>query len=406
MKKTKNKKNQCILIAIVAFSFLFSLVNQSHAVYWSDSACQADGGQCEWRLSDCEWGYLGSCYGTRLCCKVTQDTSGADPDPIGAGLGAGGTLENTNTGIGGAAGGTVTPGTSGISATSPPATGTAGTGAASAGARTGSTGGLVPCTDDCTLCHLVLGFKNIYDYLLTLLLVATTLVVVVAGVMYMVSSGNKGMLDKAKAALTYAITAMILALVAWLIINTTLNALGYNNAGNWWTFTCDTTQSAPQASTGAGGSTLPGNTPPSAPGTPGNCGGMSTTVQNQCVLASAALQSMLSCMSGKGATGTITSVTGSTVGGNFEKSKACCGTGNCPHASMTCHYGCGMSDQGYSHAVDVSTSGWSDDQLLKLASIAKECGSGKIWGKKTMGDITYWQGHGTHLHISTGACGH
>ena len=87
---------------------------------------------------------------------------------------------------------------------------------------------------------------------------ATTLVVVVAGVMYMVSSGAKGMIDKAKSALTYALTAMILALVAWLIINATLNALGYNRSGSWWNFQCDTTQTKGPTG-GTGGGTLPGN---------------------------------------------------------------------------------------------------------------------------------------------------
>jgi hypothetical protein len=149
--------------------------------------------------------------------------------------------------------------TAGASPTVPGAAGTgaAGSSAAAFSARTGSTGGLVPCTDDCTLCHLVLGFKNIYDYLLVLLLSATTLVVVVAGVMYMVSSGDKGMIDKAKSALTYALTAMILALVAWLIINATLNALGYNKSGSWYNFTCDTTQTKGPTG-GTGGGTLPG----------------------------------------------------------------------------------------------------------------------------------------------------
>jgi hypothetical protein len=119
---------------------------------------------------------------------------------------------------------------------------------------------LVPCglngAADCTLCHLVIGFKGIYDYLLKLLLAASTMVIVIAGVMYMVSSGNKGMIDKAKSALTYALTAIILSLVAWLIINATLNALGYKNVGNWYTFTCDTTQTPPPAANSSG-ATLP-----------------------------------------------------------------------------------------------------------------------------------------------------
>lgn len=124
---------------------------------------------------------------------------------------------------------------------------------------------LVPCgigagNADCTLCHLVVGFKNIYDYLLYVVLFpATVLVIVIAGIMYMVSSGNKGMLEKAKTAFTYSLAALVLALTAWLIINATLNALGFKNAGSWYNFTCDTTQSKDAGTTGVGGATLPGS---------------------------------------------------------------------------------------------------------------------------------------------------
>jgi len=117
---------------------------------------------------------------------------------------------------------------------------------------------LVPCglngAADCTLCHLIIGFQNIYNYILFYVLFpATFLVIVVAGVMYMVSSGDKGMIEKAKSALTYALTAMILALTAWLIINATLSALGYKKVDNWYTFSCDTTQTvAPTITPGTG----------------------------------------------------------------------------------------------------------------------------------------------------------
>ena len=165
---------------------------------------------------------------------------------------------------------------------------------------------LVPCgldgTANCTLCHLVLGFKNIYDYLLSLLLAATTLVIVVAGVMYMVSSGAKGMIEKAKSAFTYALTAMILALLAWLIINTVLNALGYNKSGSWWTFSCDTTQTQGPTSMGGVGATLPAATPGQNTGTPnGNCGGISTSgnANGQCQYASSRLSSTLDCIKGR-----------------------------------------------------------------------------------------------------------
>lgn len=123
---------------------------------------------------------------------------------------------------------------------------------------------LVPCglgdSADCTLCHLVIGFKNIYEYLLEVLFAATMLVVVIAGIMYLVSSGNKTMMDKAKSALTYAITAVVIALLAWLVINAILNAFGFRHplGGKWYEFTCDTSQSLPQQTTNSGTATLPG----------------------------------------------------------------------------------------------------------------------------------------------------
>ncbi len=105
-------------------------------------------------------------------------------------------------------------------------------------------GGLVPCDQDCTLCHIVVGFKRIFDWLMGLLFVATMLVITISGVFYMVSTGSKSIMDKAKKALTYALTAFVLGMACWLIINIIMIMLGFQNptGGNWWEFTCDTTQ--------------------------------------------------------------------------------------------------------------------------------------------------------------------
>lgn len=113
--------------------------------------------------------------------------------------------------------------------------------------------GLVPCTDECTLCHLVLGIKNIFDFLLKLLLAACLLGITIAGVLYMVSAGSKDLIEKAKKAFTSSIIALVLLLCSWLIVNAVMNALGFNQAGSWSSFTCDTTQTvAPTLATGAG----------------------------------------------------------------------------------------------------------------------------------------------------------
>jgi hypothetical protein len=114
-----------------------------------------------------------------------------------------------------------------------------------ADSATSGTGGLVPCKDNCTLCHLVIGVKNIFDYFLkTVLLPLFTLTIVISGIFYMISTGNKGLIDKAKTALTYSLTGAVIALTAWLLVNAILHAVGYKSVGSWSSFTCDTTQTS------------------------------------------------------------------------------------------------------------------------------------------------------------------
>lgn len=300
MYELMKKRKKILFVTTLFCGIVFFGKNIPTAHAMTSAQCTDAKGSCDLTCWSSDYESLGMCdYGVYNCCrKKLVDTSG-DPDPKGKGnfatgacgssgegtckfsIAIGGTIcgddknigqdicswsysccvPKTNVGVGVTNPTTGNP-TTGASPTTPAGTvaNPSGTGSA-ANAQSVPNGGLVPCglgsAADCTLCHLVLGFKNIYDYLLVLLLSATTLVVVVAGVMYMVSSGDKGMIDKAKSALTYAITAMILALVAWLIINATLSALGYTKVGSWYNFTCDTTQT--QGPTGGmGGGTLPG----------------------------------------------------------------------------------------------------------------------------------------------------
>jgi hypothetical protein len=98
---------------------------------------------------------------------------------------------------------------------------------------------LVPCTDNCNLCDLVLGIKRIFDYLMTLLAIVATLFIVIAGIAYIVSAGNKNLMDWAKKALMYALIGLALYLCSWLIVSSILTAMGYNRTG-WSTFDCET----------------------------------------------------------------------------------------------------------------------------------------------------------------------
>jgi hypothetical protein len=115
--------------------------------------------------------------------------------------------------------------------------------------------GLVPCggpgQSPCTLCHLIIGFEGIFKWLRDILLVVSILFITLSGVIYMVSSGNKGLMDFAKKAISYSLMGFALFLLSWLIVASILTALGYNQAGSWSTFSCDTNQ--------ATGPTMPTN---------------------------------------------------------------------------------------------------------------------------------------------------
>jgi hypothetical protein len=117
-------------------------------------------------------------------------------------------------------------------------------------------GGIVPCgkTAGCTLCHLIIGFERIFKYLVEILFTVTMVFIVVAGVIYMVSGGSKSMMEKAKQAITLALTGFILFLCSWLLIGGVLTALGYKQVGSWWTFDCDTTQTTGPVSSGSSSS--------------------------------------------------------------------------------------------------------------------------------------------------------
>jgi hypothetical protein len=103
--------------------------------------------------------------------------------------------------------------------------------------------------DMCTLCDLIKGMKDIIDYLMKISIGVALLVMAIAGVMYIVSAGDKGLAGKAKAAMTNAAIGFVVIFAAYLIINTTITYIGTrkNNAGvatfgmnitSWGNFDC------------------------------------------------------------------------------------------------------------------------------------------------------------------------
>jgi hypothetical protein len=282
-----------------------------------------------------------------------------------------------------------------------------------------NTGGLVPCKNNCTLCHLIVGFHNIFTFLLGLLITATLLAITGAGVFYMVSTGNKGMMDTAKQALTYALTAFALGLGSWLVVTMILTAFGFNNAGSWWTFTCDATQSQ-GASSVANNVGTPGVSKSAGIGN-GTCGGVGGQT-SLCKYQTKELENLLSCIKGKVAMGDSANskmagyfikpaYAASTISASYLNAESnlqdCAGNGyskdKCIHMRNSCHWG-GTNCAGQINAADLTGS-----DLNAIRQAATACGGFSIYkgtNYRVDGTTSTASDHGSHVHVSPmNSCG-
>lgn len=149
---------------------------------------------------------------------------------------------------------------------------------------TPSSSRLVPCggpvgsnyAEPCTLCHLVVGFHNIVQYGLFWVVTFALVGIFISGVMYIISSGDEGMITKAKGFMKASLIGFVVVAGAWMIVNTTILVLGAKDSTatggtlgigitNWYTFTCNTTTNAgvvsPVAPGGGGASPITGPSP-------------------------------------------------------------------------------------------------------------------------------------------------
>ena len=271
--------------------------------------------------------------------------------------------------------------------------------------------GLVPCgsgaNDPCTLCHLIVGFKGLLDWGMSILIVAAITAIVIAGVIYIVSSGSSGLITMAKGFLTNAIIGFAIMLGAWLIINTTLTLLsvksdknGYANnyfgikKDSWFKFSCSTVSSTTTATNGSG-------TPIVATVT--NCSELKfkdASSKNQCDAVSPDLQTLLNCLvekiGGKDKF-TISSISDVADGVNCYTNHPariqCVSEGAtaaslcCSHSKNSCHYGgTGSGCAGKSYEIDV------EEVSSEIDAAADKCNA-KHAAK----------GNRTHIGIS-GAC--
>jgi len=97
---------------------------------------------------------------------------------------------------------------------------------------------LVPCKDNCNLCDIISGMKRIFDYLGIIIVAVVTVFIIIAGILYMFSSGSKNLMELAKKTFITVLAGFLLYHFSWLVVDAILKATGYNKVTNWWQFDC------------------------------------------------------------------------------------------------------------------------------------------------------------------------
>jgi len=226
--------------------------------------------------------------------------------------------------------------------------------------------GLVPCgtgaTDPCTLCHLIVGFKGLLDWGMSIVIVTAITAITISGVMFIISSGNPGMITSAKNLLTNSLIGFAVMLGAWLIVNTTFTLLSAKTdlgiqKDSWSKFSCST-QSTTVTATNGSGTPVVGTV-----ATADTLKFQTPLIKNQYANGDASpdLQALLNCLSEKlNNNFTINSISDNNGGANCYKNnpswiqcKEDSQTNCCHHAKTSCHYG-GIACAGKSYAIDVS----------------------------------------------------
>lgn len=260
--------------------------------------------------------------------------------------------------------------------------------------------------------------QNITSLVISFAIVILIFFIVWAGFSFVLSPTSEEARSHAKKMLSYALIGMLLVLSAWLIVDFVIKTLagGDTAFGPWNKIlqfegdTCVLTQptrkieglpgvfGAVVNTVAEGGGTYSSGTGGVQSGGYGG-GGFSYNpgVSAEVPAESAALSSMLSCMSSKVPSGvTITALTDLYTTTNASRISHCAAVGhqgdaNCVHTVHSCHYG-GRSCVGASHAVDFGINHSSE-----IIAAAYACGSPSARVE-----------NGNHVHANapdTGSCG-
>lgn len=101
----------------------------------------------------------------------------------------------------------------------------------------------------CTLCDMIKGMNIIIKFLMNLAVGVALLAFAIGGVMYVISAGEKGMIEMGKSAMKNAAKGFVIIFAGYLIINMTISYLGAKtdingnptfgmNITSWGNFEC------------------------------------------------------------------------------------------------------------------------------------------------------------------------
>ncbi|MBI5079350.1 hypothetical protein HZB06_01575 [Candidatus Wolfebacteria bacterium] len=102
---------------------------------------------------------------------------------------------------------------------------------------------LLPCTGlGCAklgFCGFGMLGKNIIDFMLyTLVMPLAAIMIVYGGIMMMIAGGNESRFASGKSAATSAVIGLVIALLAWLIVDTIIKVITGGSFGPWNKISC------------------------------------------------------------------------------------------------------------------------------------------------------------------------
>jgi len=108
-------------------------------------------------------------------------------------------------------------------------------------------------TADCTRCDIFKLLKNLIDFTVGALMPTIAILLFVwAGFLILLGGANPNFVSQGKTIFTNTFYGIIIMLSAWMITNTLIKSIGsnYDNANNWWQFTCvETVSTQPPTTT-------------------------------------------------------------------------------------------------------------------------------------------------------------